>query len=328
MQTRNGFWSVLFSFWAALLFCIIYAGIGYLAVRFQAGKDEAYFFIKFFVSGYCGLVTGTACATLFMMSIFALRIVSSLIEDAIPKHEIAKTGYPFWKARFESLPLGLAQFTTYFFGGFAIYSLLGFPIGSLGEFALVVFTSLQYAFGGFVGRKLWCVSHMLRSLETVTPKDDLLETEALPRLIYVVNIFTFLTLVMTAIHTYFHARIDYTSLSRLGDIILPIVYLPLVLAMPVVTLFNFYPRMVVNRLYLKSIRQRKEWLARKMERSDESDISKIKYTIDYEKYLNEEFRYRQRVALSELPVALSIILAVVAAAVRVLFIWQSGLQAQ
>jgi hypothetical protein len=250
------------------------------------------------------------------MSIFVLRLVPELIEDAIPDLEIEKTSYGYWKARFGSFPLGLAQFTTYFVGGFAIYSSLGFPGEKNSEFAFVVFTALQYAFGGFVGRKLWCLAHMLRSLEMVDPKDNLFETEALPRLIYIVNIFTFLTLVMTVVHTYCHANIEYSPPSELSSILPPLVYLPLVLATPVVVLFNFYPRMVVNRLYLKSIRQRKEWLARRMERSDEPEISKIKHTIDYEKYLNEEFRYRQRVALSELPVALTIVLAIIVAAVR------------
>ncbi len=76
--------------------------------------------------------------------------------------------------------------------------------------------------------------------------------------------------------------------------------------------------MVVNRLYLKSIRQRKDWLAEKMEGSEETEFAKLKYTIDYEKYLNEEFRYRQRVALSELPVALTITVAIIVTVVRVL----------
>jgi hypothetical protein len=316
MKTSSSFWSVLLSFWAALLFCIIYAAGGYAIISFLDGGDEAFNFLKFFVSGYSGLVTGTASATLFLMSISILRLVPQLIEDAISDLEIERTAYRYWKARFESFPLGLAQFTTYFLAGFAIYSVLGFPVEADSKILLVLFTSLQYALGGFVGRKLWCLGHMLRSLETVLPKEDILETEALPRLIYIVNIFSFLTLVMTAIHTYFHAHIKYVPSSELANILQPVVYLPLILAMPVIVLFNFFPRMIVNQLYLKSIRQRKDRLSRRIERSDESDISKFKHTIDYEKYLNEEFRYRQRVALSELPVALSVILALIAVAVR------------
>lgn len=274
--------------------------------------------VELFVSGYGGLIAGTACITLFLMSIFVLRVVPQLIEDAIPDLEIEQTRYHFWKRRLESKILGISQFTTYFAAGYAIYSLLGFPVAKGAQPLLVIFTGIQYGCGGFVGRKLWCVSHMLRSLEGVKPKDNLLETESLPRLIYVVNIFTFLTLVMTAVHTYFLSRIEYSTQGDLTTAIHSLVYLPMVLAMPVVILFNFYPRMVVNRLYLKSIRQRKDWLAEKMLESSESEVSKIKHTIDYEKYLNEEFRYRQRVALSELPVALSITLAIIVATIRFL----------
>lgn len=55
-----------------------------------------------------------------------------------------------------------------------------------------------------------------------------------------------------------------------------------------------------------------------MQKSDETEMTKQKHAIDYEKYLNEEFRYRQRVALSELPVALTITVAIVITAVRFL----------
>jgi len=92
----------------------------------------------------------------------------------------------------------------------------------------------------------------------------------------------------------------------------------MVLALPVVVLFKFYPRMVVNRLYLKSIRQRKQWLADQMAESEETEFAKHKHSIDYEKYLNEEFRYLQRVAQSELPVALTITVALVVTIARVL----------
>ena len=55
-----------------------------------------------------------------------------------------------------------------------------------------------------------------------------------------------------------------------------------------------------------------------MEKSEEPEIAKLKNTIDYEKYFNEEIRYRQRVALSELPDALTITDAIIVTVVRIL----------
>ncbi len=206
MRTMGGFWSVLLSFWAALLICAAYAGAGYLAISIFINVESALDALRFFIFDYGGLIAGTAGASLFLMSILVLRAIPELIEDAIEPSEISETPYGFWRARLQSPHLGLAQFATYFIGGFGIYSLFEFPVSQNVQLFFVAFTALQYAFGGFIGRKLWCVGHMLRSLENVTPQSNLLEIEALPRLIYLINIFTFLTLLMTVIHTYFHAR--------------------------------------------------------------------------------------------------------------------------
>lgn len=311
---------MLFSFWAALLFCIAYAAAGYFLLVATYDRGSANETIQIFVNQYGGLIAGTACGSLFLMSILVLRTVPELIEQALQTEVAELDNYRFWKDRLLSDRLGIAQFGTYFLGGFGIYSLLEYPGEPLDHLFFVVFTALQYSCGGFVGRKLWCVGHLLRAIEHVDPRSDLLNTDAFPRLIYLINIFTFLTLLMTVVHTYFHARMDYVLSSEFAVLLAPLVYLPMVLALPVVVLFNFYPRMVVNRLYLKSIRVRKQWLADQMAESDESEFAKHKHSIDYEKYLNEEFRYRQRVALSELPVALTITVAIVVTISRFLLV--------
>ena len=95
------------------------------------------------------------------MSILVLRASPNLIEEAIEPSKFNETTYEFWKARLISPHLGLAQFATYFIGGFGIYGLL--PVSQKVQLFFVVFTALQYAFGGFIGRKLWCVGHICRT---------------------------------------------------------------------------------------------------------------------------------------------------------------------
>lgn len=255
MRATGNFWGVLLSFWLAVLFCAFYATVGYLFIRWSHGAPAADSVLQFFLFEYGGMVSGTACAALFLISTMVLQVIPKLIEDAVPAEQFESTAYVYWKERSLSFRLSLAQFSTYFFGGVAIYTILGFPVQVGQQWFFVVFTALQYSFGGIVGRKLWSIGHMLRSLEDVEPGEDLLENESLPKLIYIINIFTFLTLVMTVLHTYFHAQVTYSS--HLADLLKPLVYLPLILALPVVVLFNFYPRMVVNKLYLRSIRQKK-----------------------------------------------------------------------
>jgi hypothetical protein len=317
MQTFVGFWGVLRSFWAGVLFSTLYGACLFMFVDWKHGATIAAEATSFFIFEYGGLLTGTACAAVWLISIFVLPAVPQLIEQAVSNDEIAPTRYTHWRTYFESKRLGLVQFSVFFIIGLVIYSLLRFPVDETAYPFFLVYSSIQYAFGGFIGRKLWCIGLMLRSLEEVEPRSDLLESEAFPRLIYLVNIFTFLTLVMVAVHTFFHINFDYAATSDVSILLSPLAYALVVLAIPILVLFNFYPRMVVNKLYLKSIRLKKAWLAEKIEESNESEIAKMKHTIDYEKYLSEEFRYRQKVALSELPVALTIVTALVIAAIRV-----------
>ena len=107
-----------------------------------------------------------------------MRTVPELIERALPDEVAEQTDYRFWKGRLLSGRLGLSQFCTYFVGGFGIYSLLEFLGEPVVHLFFAVFTALQYSCGGFIGRKLWCVGHLLRSIEYVDPKRDHLNTEA------------------------------------------------------------------------------------------------------------------------------------------------------
>ena len=42
MRTVGGFWSVLLSFWAALIFCTAYAGFGYFAISSLVNVETAF----------------------------------------------------------------------------------------------------------------------------------------------------------------------------------------------------------------------------------------------------------------------------------------------
>ena len=118
MQTIGSFWSVLLSFWAAILFCAGYAFFGYLIIRAHADSELAGRTVRFFLFDYGGLIAGTACAALFLMSVLVLRMIPQLIEEAISSAQIKDTTYDSWKARFESSRLGIAQFASYFLGGY------------------------------------------------------------------------------------------------------------------------------------------------------------------------------------------------------------------
>lgn len=316
----GAFWKVIYSFWAALSLTAMYGILGYIAFFTFEGSDSASSLIKFYIIDYSGLITGGACTTLFFLVILILGEFPNTISSNFSEKQLKYTQYSYWLKKSTSIIFGVLQFALYFLIGFSIYMLLEFPVPDSQKLYFTISTGVQFGMGGYVGRRLWCVGLMLKCLETVNPDRELFGNDDLPRLIYIVNIFTFLTFLMTGVHTYFHSIIEYENSTDLRYFIEPMVYLPAILAFPVVILFNFYPRMVVNRIYIRSINQQRDYIYQKLKDAGEDEVTRLKYMIEYQKYMNEEFRYRQRVALSEVPIALTILVAIAAIALRIFFI--------
>lgn len=99
---------MLLSFWAALLFCVAYATAGYFVLGLGYDQSTANSAILVFVYQYGGLIAGTACASLFLMSTLVLGAVPALIEQALPDSTTEQTDYRFWKERLQSGRLSVA----------------------------------------------------------------------------------------------------------------------------------------------------------------------------------------------------------------------------
>lgn len=306
---------VIFSFWAGLVFCLLFAFGGKEIVRIAADEGSAVEFFDLFFGRYGGFWTGSLCFMVFVLTVILFKDLPLGIEQDLPEisgHE----EYLRYRRRFESRGLALVQSTIYFAIGFAIYSVCQFDTNGPANTLLTLFTALQFSFGGLLGRKLWCTAYILKSIEQTEPPSDLLEKTNLQSLILTVNIFTFLTLVTTLVHTYFHFNMNYQYVALPESMARYLPLSPALLAFPVLIMFNFIPRSTVNRLYIRSIEKSKEALVDGVLNNSDDEFSKQKLLIDYKKHLNEEYRYRQRAALSELPVVLAIVTLVATLLVR------------
>lgn len=87
--------------------------------------------------------------------------------------------------------------------------------------------------------------------------------------------------------------------------------LPVVAAVPAVIIFNFYPRVVLRRLYEKSIEKEVATLQRRLRKNDLSAAEFEAISIDYDRLKQAELKERLQLTLSDAPMAVAIIVALV-----------------
>ena len=116
---------------------------------------------------------------------------------------------------------------------------------------------------------------------------------------------------MVYIHvmSYYKAPFIFNSLA-LSSIKVALL-LPAIIATPVVVLFNFYPRSVLRKIYARSIAMEVESLKKKCNDSRLSPYERMSHIVEYDRLLKDELNHRMRLTLSDLPVGITILVAVI-----------------
>ena len=83
-----------------------------------------------------------------------------------------------------------------------------------------------------------------------------------------------------------------------------------VLMTPVLLIFNFYPRIVLGKVYSQSIDAEIKNLRRRLRNKDISDFERMSYLIEFDKQARDELRYRLRLTLSDLPIGITILIMI------------------
>ena len=92
--------------------------------------------------------------------------------------------------------------------------------------------------------------------------------------------------------------------------------LPAIMATPVLLIFNFYPREVLRKLYSKSIDVEITNLRRKLRDENLNAYEKRSYLIEFNKMSREELRYSFQLALTDLPIGITILAMVIQALLK------------
>ena len=298
--------------------CAAYLALCWLILFFFSGQADANKFVTFFVADYRGFLTGVPILTLYLISERFLPFIPITIARCISYKELKKTNYHTNRKSYSSTFKAIAQSSCYFAVSYLTFSVLSFDQGSMQNIMLNLYSSSLVYLVCYVARKLYHIGRMLESIRSVDVDEKLFSEDRLSWIVVLVNIFTFSMIVALLIYTIAHYSLTYMS-----DIIDPsalkiLVDVPILLILPVLVLFNFEPRSVVNTLYLSSINKTKARLSSLIENSDLTELEKNKQLIDYEKFLKDELRYHHRLAFTEAPVILTIVISVIALIIKML----------
>jgi hypothetical protein len=300
---NSAFWGF---FLAALYGALTSAALWFLAPAADFMSYHGAFFITFNCAAAGGLVGTTAILVLRTQT-----YIPEIIERAFTERELAKTGYCAARERFYSLRRSLTFSSSFAIAAFAIFYLARFPFRGLAEYFMIAFGCLQYALGVYVGRKLFYIAQMLRSIDGLKVKKDLFRSDRLAGISTYVNSVSTLTviLVFVGVRTYYYAPFEYDSVF--GNSVRALMLLPAIIAIPVLALFNYFPRSVVRRLYEHSIEYSHRRIEGKLKGKELSDFERLSYLVEYERISRDDLKYRLRMTLNDLPMAITLAIAVI-----------------
>jgi hypothetical protein len=86
--------------------------------------------------------------------------------------------------------------------------------------------------------------------------------------------------------------------------------IPAIMAIPIVAMFNYYPRSVVRKLYEQSISHSLAAIEKKIHAQNFSDYEKLFFVVEYDKVSRDELNYRLRMTLTDLPMAVTLGIAI------------------
>jgi hypothetical protein len=285
-----------------------YGLIGLVLVSHLDGRAEAQRFFVAYTSSFktiisLGLIFGT-----WLIVFHTQDVISKTIEAAFTRDELEATQYFINKQKFYSLYRSISFSAEFIVVAFVVFTYCcQFVLSKWGQVLMITAMCAQYAFGVYVGRKLMYTGMMLHSLLNVPVKRNLFRNRELDAINVYVHVASTLTLIFGYIHVrgYFDGQFQYGSI--LGESAKVFLLIPVIIATPVLLIFNFYPRAVLRKLYSKSIELEIKHLQEAMANESISDYEKRSHILEVEKMARDELRYSLKLTLSDLPIGITIL---------------------
>lgn len=299
-------------FGISLLYWLVGGGVLYLS----DGPQEAWKFMVAFIGSFntlvtLGLILGTA-----LIVFRSQDIIPNIVENAFTYEEREATRYRYHKKRFRSIKLTALFSAQFVLAAYGVFHLCRFPLRGRAETLMLIAVCAEWGLGVYVGRKLAYSGMMLHSLLEAPISKNLFRDRELDGINAYVNI----TSTLTVIFVYIHVRSYYTGPlkcdSPLGESAKIFLFLPALIAIPVLLIFNFYPRAVLRKVYSKSIDLELEALQATLQSEQLSAYEKRSCLLAFDKMYRDELRHNLQLTLNDLPIVITISVMVLERLIR------------
>jgi hypothetical protein len=172
---------------------------------------------------------------------------------------------------------------------------------------MLIAVCAEYALAVYVGRKLMYTACMLHSLQTIPVTRNLFRKRELDGLNPYIHVASTLTIIFLYVHmiSYYDGPFLFGSIvGRSTKIFL--LFLPLICT-PVLLIINFYPRVILTKIYDRSIDLEITRLREALRNEKITSYEKRSYLLEFDKMLREQLRYSLQLTLTDLPIGITIL---------------------
>lgn len=293
---------------AGLAISFVYGLLGLVIILHFVSKADAQSFFAAFTISFktiisLGLILGTA-----LIVKYTQHIIPDTIEAAF-KGELSDDYY-YYRRRFYSLGVTLRFSALLISMGFPIFLGSQFPLSPLGQGLMLFAVCAEYGVAAYIGRKLMYAALMIHSLLRVPITRNLFRMRELDAINSCINAASTLTIIFVYVHVSSYYRGPFLYGSFFGQSVKLFLLLPAIIATPVLLIFNFYPRDVLGKLYSKSIVFETERIKAALRNASLSEYEKRSYLIEFDKMSRDELRYSLKLALSDLPIGITVLVMI------------------
>jgi len=295
------------SFYYGFIISFIYGVLTSLIVYiFQNSEFEKY--VKDFFLTFNSLILGGLVFGITYQIYGTQGYVPSTIEKTFG--EINDKTYKEHKRRFFSLGRSLKFSATFIIASFVLYLFAKFSLSGIAEYFMIFYGCALAGCGVYGGRKLFYIAQMLEAIRNINVKEDIFSDDKFRGVTTYVNIITTICTIALWLHIQAYYYGDFKYHELVGESLKIFMLAPAIIALPVLVIFNFYPKTVLKDLYTKSINFKQKELQKSIEKKELTEFEKIQYLKDMDKISRDELKYRLRVALNDLPMAITILIMI------------------
>ena len=245
------------SVYYGFLISLVYGIVSSLTVYIFA-NDEFGSYIKHFFLSYNSFLTGGLAFGLTYQVYKTQNYIPEIIFNVFNKNDLDSiTQYKEHNKRFYSVQRSMTIVTIHVVISFLLFYYAKFPFfNKIPETFMIIFGCSLFGAGVYVGRKIFYVAQMLQTIENIEFNDDIFSDNKLEGIAVYINVITTFTVITTwlLIKSYYGGPFVFDSIF--GQSIRIFMFYPAITALPVLVIFNYYPKVFIRKIYTKSINKK------------------------------------------------------------------------